>query len=80
MSDIYSNNLSRQDIQRIAEELILKHGDGALAEAEKEISTSNARGNFTLSGSWVLVCQRIRQMQIVDDFDGAGNDNHRLLL
>ena len=67
MSDIYTTTLSEEEIQLSAEEKILKHGDDAFAEAEKEISTLNARGDFTLAGSWVLVCQRIRKLQALND-------------
>jgi len=74
MDDFYPNSLSEHDIEHAAHELILKHGQNALAEAEKEIRVSNGRGNFTLSGSWVRVCSRIRQLQGVNGFDGAVND------
>ncbi len=75
MSEMDPTGLSQEQIQRTAEELILRHGDNALAEAAKEISTSNSRGDFSLSGSWVLVSQRIRQLQALNDYGGALNDN-----
>jgi hypothetical protein len=67
MSEIYPTTYSKEEIQRHAEVKILKHGDDAFAEAEKEISTLNAHGDFSLAGSWVLVCQRIRKLQALND-------------
>ena len=61
---MYPTTLSEDDIQHIAEEILLKHGDNAFAEASKEFSASNARGDFFLAGSWVLVCQQIRKLQV----------------
>lgn len=63
MSEIYPTNLSEEEIERVAEEMILSHGHNAVAEISKEIRTSNSRGDFTLSGLWVLVAQRTRQLQ-----------------
>jgi hypothetical protein len=60
MSEMYPTTMSEKKIQHAAEEIILKHGDDAFAEAAKEINASNSRGNFSLAGSWVLVCRRIR--------------------
>ena len=68
MNDFYPEKLSEEEIHRTAEELLLTYGDNALAQAEKEIRLSNSRGLFTLSGSWVRVCQRIRQMQARDSY------------
>ena len=67
MSEIYTTTISKEWIQLAAEEKILKHGDDAFAQAEKEISASNSLGDFTLGGSWVLVCQRIRKLQALND-------------
>ena len=67
MSEIYTSTFSEEEIQLAAEEKILKHGDDAFAEAEKEIGTLNSRGDFTLAGSWVLVCRRIRKLQTLND-------------
>jgi hypothetical protein len=66
MSQFYTTIFSEEEIQLSAEEKILNHGDDALAEAEKKISTLNARGDFSLAGSWVLVCQRIRNLQALN--------------
>ena len=63
MDEMYRTTLSEKEIQHAAEEIILKHGGDALAEAAKEINASNSRGNFSLSGSWFLVCRRIRELQ-----------------
>ena len=73
MSDIYAPALSETEIQLVAEEKILKHGDDAFAEAENEISTLNARGEFSRAGSWMLVCQRIRKLQSLN-YDALGDD------
>ena len=40
MSDMYPSTFPGEEIQRPAEQKILKHGDNAFAEAEKEISAS----------------------------------------
>jgi hypothetical protein len=64
--EIYTTTLSEENIQLIAEEKILKHGDDAFAAAAKEISALNARGDFSLAGSWVLVCRRIRELQALN--------------
>lgn len=64
--EIHTTTLSKEEMLLIAEEKIQTHGDDALAEAEKEISTLNARGDFSLAGSWVLVCQRIRKLQALN--------------
>ncbi len=50
MSEMYPTTLSEKDIQHSAEEIILKHGGDALAEAAKESNASNSRGNFSLAG------------------------------
>ncbi len=75
MSEMYPTTLSEKDIQHAAEEIILKHGGDALAEAAKEINASNSRGDFSLAGSWVLVCQRIRKLQALNDYGGALKKN-----
>jgi hypothetical protein len=75
MSEMYPTTLSEKEIQRAAEEIVLKHGDDAFAEAAKEINASNSRGNFTRAGSWVLVCQRIRELQVLDDSGSAPDKN-----
>ena len=75
MDDLHRNRLSEQEIEDAAQDLIFKYGINALAEAQKEISLCNARGNFTLSGSWVRVCQRIRRMQVVNGYEDALNGN-----
>ncbi len=66
MDEMYPTPLSEKEIQHAAEEIVLKHGDDAFAEAAKEINASNSRGNFSLAGSWVLVCQRIRKLQALN--------------
>ena len=68
--------LSEKEIQLAAEEKILKHGADAFAEAEIEISTLNARGEFSRAGSWMLVCQRIRKLQAFNDY-GKGPQKKR---
>ena len=75
MSEMYPTTLSKGEIQRAAEELILKHGDDASAEAAKEINASNSRGDFSLAGSWVMVCQRIRKLQTLNDHEGSLDKN-----
>ncbi len=72
---MYSTLVSEEDIHRVAEEIILKHGDSAFTEAEKEIGVLNARGDFSLSGSWVLVCRRIRELQVINEHRGGLNEN-----
>ena len=52
MSEMYPTTLSKEEIQSAADEIILKHGDDAFAEAAKEISALNSRGDFSLAGSW----------------------------
>ena len=73
MDEMYPTTLSEEDIQHIAEEMFLKHGDNAFAEASKEISVSNSRGDFSRAGSWVLVCQWIRKLQVHDDVEIFGD-------
>ncbi len=75
MDEMYPTTLSEKKIQHLAEEKILKHGDDAFAEAAKEISALNSRGNFSLAGSWFLVCRRIRELQALNDYGGALNKN-----
>ena len=75
MSDMYPSTFPREEIQRAAEQKILKHGDGAFAEAAKEISALTARGDFSLAGSWVMVCQRIRKLQALNTYEGALDKN-----
>jgi len=67
--------LSKEEIQRAAVEIILKHGDDAFPEAAKEITASNSRGDFTLAGSWVLVCRRIKELQALNDYGGTLKKN-----
>ena len=75
MSEMCPTALSKEEIQRAAVEMILRHGDDAFAEAAKEISASNARGDFTLAGSWVLVCRRIKKLQALNDYGSALNED-----
>ena len=75
MSEMYPTTYSEEEIHLAAEEIILKHGDGAFAEAEKEIGELNAHGDFSLSGSWVLVCRRIRELQALNEHRGGLNEN-----
>lgn len=70
--EISSVNFSDEEIQLAAEEKILEHGDDAFAEAQKEIRALNARGEFSLAGSWVLVCQRIGKLQAVTNGTPTG--------
>ena len=63
--EISSINFSEKEIQSAAEEKIFEHGDDAMAEAQKKIRDLNARGEFSLAGAWVLVCQRIRELQAI---------------
>ena len=72
---MYSTLVSEEDIHRVAEEIILNHGDSAFTEAEKEIGALNSRGDFSLSGSWVLVCRRIRELQAINEHRGGLNEN-----
>ena len=78
MDEIYSDGLSEREIEDRAQDLIIEYGENALAEAQKEISLSNARGNFTLSGSWVRVCQRIRLLQDVNGYKDGVNGHPML--
>lgn len=78
MDDFYSDGLSEQEIKDAAQDLIVKYGENAVAEAQKEIRVSNARGNFTLSGSWVRVCQRIRQLQVVNGYKNGVHEHQSL--
>ena len=73
MSEMYPTTLSKEEIQRIAEEMVLKHSADAFAEASKEISALNSRGDFSLSGSWVLVCRRIRELQKLKNYGDTLN-------
>ena len=73
MSEMYPTTLSKEEIQHNAEEMVLKHGDDAFAEASKEISALNYRGDFSLSCSWVLVCRRIREIQKLKNYGDTLN-------
>ena len=75
MREMYPTTLSKEGIRRAAEEIILKHGDDAFAEAAKEISALNSRGDFSLAGSWFLVCRRIKELQALNSYRGALNKN-----
>jgi hypothetical protein len=75
MDEMYPTTMSEKRIQHLAEEKILKHGDDSFAEAAKEISALNSRGNFSLAGSWFLVCRRIRELQALNDYGGALKKN-----
>ena len=75
MSDMYPSTFSKEEIQRTAEQKFLKYGDDAFAEAAREISALNARGEFSLAGSWVMVCHRIRKLQALNDHEGSLDKN-----
>jgi hypothetical protein len=70
LGEMYPTTLSKEEIPRATEAMILKHGDDAFAEATKEISASNSRGDFCLAGLWVLVCQRINNIHALNDHGG----------
>lgn len=71
MSDIYPTQLLEEQIQPTASELIRDHGDGAFAEAAKQINACNARGDFSAAESWVIVCGRIHELQTRSGYDAA---------
>ena len=65
------STFSREEIERTADQKFLKYGDDAFAEAAKEISALNGRGDFSAAESWVMVCHRIRKLQALNTYEGA---------
>ena len=58
-----STGMSRDDITRTAEELLITHGESAYERATQEVSSLIAEGAFTEAGSWQLVKEHILRRQ-----------------
>ena len=57
------DNLTRGEITRTAEELIIAHGDEAYERAAQEVSALIANGSFVEAGSWQLIKEQILRRQ-----------------
>ena len=71
MDDMYPRTFSEAEIQDIANELVSKHGTYALQEASARITECHARGEFSLSESWVWIRQRIRELEAASSTNDA---------
>ncbi len=55
--------MNDEQIVRAAEELIAKHKDSALAQADKQISTCESEGYGSVAETWKLIREVIRDIQ-----------------
>ena len=55
-----------EQVARAAEEMIAQHGDSALVEADKQIRTCESEGFDSVSETWKLVREVIRDTQQLD--------------
>ena len=55
-----------EQVARAAEEMIAQHGDFALVEADKQIRTCESEGFDSVSETWKLVREVIRDTQQLD--------------
>ena len=58
--------INGEQIARAAEEMIAQHGNSALAEADKQIRTSESEGFGHVAETWKLILDAIRQIQQSD--------------
>ncbi len=52
-----------EQVARAAEEMIAKHGDSALVEADKQIRTCESEGFDYVAETWKLIREVIRDTQ-----------------
>ncbi len=55
-----------EQVAHAAREMITQHGDSALMQADKQISTCEAEGFGSVAETWKLICEAIRQIQQSD--------------
>jgi hypothetical protein len=55
--------INGEQIARAAEELIAQHGDSALAQADKQIRTSESEGFGHVAETWKLIREVVRDTQ-----------------
>ena len=58
--------IDSEQVARAAEELIAQHGDSAVAQADKQIRTSESEGFGHVAETWKLILDAIRQIQQSD--------------
>jgi hypothetical protein len=58
--------IDSEQIARAAEELIAKHGDSAIAQANKLIGTCESQGLGSVAENWKLIREVIRDAQQSD--------------
>ncbi len=55
--------IDSEQIARAAEEMIAKHGDSALAQADNEIRTCESEGYDHVAETWKLIREVVRDTQ-----------------
>ncbi len=55
-----------EQVARAAEEMIAQHGDSALAQADKQISTCESEDFGSVAETWKLIREVIRDIQQYD--------------
>ncbi len=55
--------MDREQVARAAKEMIAQHGDFALVQADKQISTCKSEGFDCVAETWKLIREAIRQTQ-----------------
>ena len=55
--------MNGEQVARAAEELIAQHGDSAVAQADKQISTSKSEGFGHVAETWKLIREVVRDTQ-----------------
>ena len=55
-----------EQVAHAAREVIAQHGDSALTEADKQISTYKSEGFNSVAETWKLIHEAIRQIQQSD--------------
>ncbi len=58
--------IDSEQIARAAEEMIAKHGDSALAQADNQIRTCESEGYDHVAETWKLIREAIRNSQQLD--------------
>ena len=55
--------IDSEQVARAAEEMIAKHGDSALAQADEQIRTCESEGYGHVAKTWMLIREVVRDAQ-----------------
>jgi len=58
--------IDSEQVARAAEEMIAKHGDSALAQADEQIMTCQSEGYGHVAKTWKLIREVVRDVQQSD--------------